>query len=133
MTHDETGETLIELLVTIFVIGVTVAAIVTLFISIHIIQHQAIYTDEATRAAQGQIETLRNSPTSSFPTSAGTPTHPPCTPPASLPGGSTCIATINFVSTGLWNATVRIDYPTGGSTHTTTLSSLIGLLGTTPT
>ena len=127
-TATDTGFTIVELLVTIFVISIGVAAISDVFISTHAIQHRALYTDEATRAAQSEIETLRNSPTELLQSTAGAPYSPTCTPPSSLPASSTCAATITFVSAYLWGIQVTLTYPLGGSPHVTTLNALVGAL-----
>ena len=54
------GFTLVEVLVTILLLGVTIASLSSMFISIRTVQVQTSYYDTANRAAAREIESLRN-------------------------------------------------------------------------
>ena len=60
MNYDQKGFTIVELLVAILIIGITTASISSLFISVQGVQRKSSYLDSATRAAQRQVESLRN-------------------------------------------------------------------------
>jgi prepilin-type N-terminal cleavage/methylation domain-containing protein len=61
LRSNKSGFTLVELLITILVIGVVFTGLSNIFISIQEAQVQTGYLESATRAAQRQIESLRNS------------------------------------------------------------------------
>lgn len=54
------GFTIVELIISIIVIGIVVTALSTLFLGIQRTQTQSNYKESATRAAQREIESLRN-------------------------------------------------------------------------
>jgi prepilin-type N-terminal cleavage/methylation domain-containing protein len=58
--NKEGGFTLVEILITILMLGVATASLTSVFISIRNIQTQSAYYDLANRAAARQIESLRN-------------------------------------------------------------------------
>ncbi|HVX56303.1 MAG TPA: type II secretion system protein, partial [Candidatus Saccharimonadales bacterium] len=57
MKDRQAGFALVELLVTIIIIGLTVGWLSGIFITVQNQQHQSQYTDAAARAAQREIET----------------------------------------------------------------------------
>lgn len=122
------GFTLVEVLVTILLLGVCVASLSSLFISIRNIQVQTSRYDTANRAAARQIESLRND---SFATlTAGQTINFTSDLPENLPNRSG-IATISAPSEGLRRVDATVTYTSEGKTRTVTLSSLIGEIGIT--
>lgn len=126
---ESTGFTIVELLVTIAVIGITIASLTSLFISIRNIQQQAIYADTATRAAQREIETLRNDNYASL--TPGQSIDFTSQLPSSLPRGSSGSAQVSQPATDLRRVDVTVTYKAEGKQQNVTLSSLIGVIGIT--
>lgn len=127
MIRSTAGFTLVELMVTIVVVGVTTASISSIYISIRSIQTQATYYDTATRAAQREIETLRNdnydslTPGQTFDFTSNLPT--------TLPGSRGGSAVVSQPSADLRRVDATVSYTLGGTTHSVELSSLIGEIG----
>ncbi|HEY1063761.1 MAG TPA: type II secretion system protein [Candidatus Saccharimonadales bacterium] len=122
------GFTLVEILITILVLGVSVASLSSIFISIHSIQVQSSRYDTAHRAAARQIEALRNN---SFATlTAGQTINFTNDLPEDLPDRNG-VATISAPSDGLRRVDATVTYTTGGESRSVTLSSLIGEIGIT--
>ena len=57
----QAGFTLVELLISIAVIGIVGVGIAALFYTVQYTQRRALYHDTATRAVQREIEVLQNS------------------------------------------------------------------------
>lgn len=120
------GFTLVELIVTIIVIGVVFTGLSSIFISIQRAQVKTAYLESATRAAQKQIESLRNSNYNNL------------TPGQSinfsnnlvdLPSGSTGNVVVTEPTPGLKRVDVTVAYSYEGQTKNVSLSSLIGVIG----
>jgi prepilin-type N-terminal cleavage/methylation domain-containing protein len=124
----EGGFTLVEIVVTILLLGVATAALTSIFISIRNIQLQTTYYDTANRAAARQIESLRNNSYASL--TAGQTITFTNDIPSSLPK-RTGTAVISSPSDGLRRVDATVTYEAQGRTRTVTLSSLIGELGIT--
>ena len=122
------GFTLVEVLVTILLLGVTIASLSSMFISIRTVQVQTSYYDTANRAAAREIESLRNDSYGSL--TAGQVIDFTADLPTNLPNrhGS---ATISAPSDGLRRVDATVTYTSQGKTRTVTLSSLIGEIGIT--
>lgn len=127
--NKSSGFTLIELLITIVVIGLTVASLSDIFISINNVQKQAADLDGATRAAQAEIETLRNDNYGSL--TPGQNITFTSNLPSTLPKGSSGTAVVSQPATDLRRVDATVTYPLEGTTHSVTLSSLIGVIGIT--
>ncbi len=127
MKHNESGLTLVELLVTILVIGVIFAGLSNIFISIQRAQVQTSYLDSATRAAQRQIESLRNSNYNNL--TAGQNIDFTSSLPSTLPQGSNGTVVVSEPSPGIKRVDVTVRYNYGGQTRDVQLSSLIGVIG----
>lgn len=125
---EDGGFTLVEVLVTILLLGVTVASLSSMFISIRNIQLQTSHYDTANRAAAREIESLRNDSYASL--TAGQVINFTADLPAKLPGRSG-IATISAPSDGIRRVDATVTYTSQGKTRTVTLSSLIGEIGIT--
>lgn len=122
------GFTLVEILVTIFLLGIATAAITSIFISIRNIQLQSAYYDTAHRAAAREIESLRNDSYASL--TAGQTINFTSSLPSSLPK-ATGTAVISSPTESLRRVDATVTYKSQGKTKTYTLSSLIGEIGIT--
>lgn len=127
MKYAEDGFTLVELLVTIIVIGVVFAGLSNIFISIQRSQVQTSYLESATKAAQREIESLRNSNYNNL-TAGQTIDFSPDLP-STMPNGSTGVVNVTEPSTGIKRVDVTVTYTYGGDTRNVSLSSLIGVIG----
>lgn len=127
--HTVSGFTIVELIISIIVIGIVVTALSTLFLGIQRTQTQSNYKESATRAAQRQIESLRNSNYVSLVSGEQIDFSDELSP--KLPNGSTGIVEVSEPSTGLKRVDVTVTYPDQGGTKKVMLSSLIGVIGIT--
>lgn len=121
------GFTLIELLVTIAIIGVASLGIASLFYSIQYTQQQARYVDAATRAAQRQVEVLRNNSYNNL--QEGQVIDFTSDLPDSLPSNKNGTVVVSEPSPGLKRVDVTITYTGAGKPQEVTMSSLIGIIG----
>lgn len=122
------GFTLVEVLITILLLGIATASLSSVFVSIKNIQVQTSRYDTASRAAARQIEALRNN---SFATlTAGQTINFTDDLPTNLPDRNG-VATISSPSEGLRRVDATVTYTANGKTRTVTLSSLIGEIGIT--
>ena len=124
---DTGGFTLIELLVTIAIIGIASLGIASLFYNIQFTQQQSRYVDAATRAAQREIEVLRNNSYNNL--QDGQVIDFSSDLPDSLPAGKSGIVNVSEPSQGLKRVDVTVSYTTAGRSHNVKLSSLIGIIG----
>ena len=129
MMRDQRGFTLAEIVVTLVVAGVVMGGLGTLFVGIQRVQAQATYTEVANRAAQRQVESLRNSNYNNL--TAGQTINFTNELPDNLPVGATGNVVVSEATAGLKKVDVTVAYTYGGSTRNITLSSLIGVLGIT--
>lgn len=123
---NEEGFTLVELVATVAVLGIITLGIANLFYSIQYIQRQSNYLDRATRAAQRQVEVLRNNSYNSLPLGQSSFTNEL---PDSLPNNRTGTIAVSEPSPGLKRVDVTVSYNDGGKQQQVTLSSLIGVIG----
>lgn len=119
--------TIAELIITMIIIGVIVAALSSLFVGIQRSQDQSVYKENATRAAQTEIESLRNNNYGALTPGENIDFSDDLSP--KLPNGSTGTVVVTEPSAGLRRVDVTVSYPEGGQTHDVTLSSLIGVIG----
>lgn len=124
---DTGGFTLIELLVTIAIIGIASLGIASLFYNIQFTQQQSRYVDAATRAAQREIEVLRNNSYNNL--QDGQVIDFSSDLPDSLPAGKSGFVNVSEPSQGLKRVDVTVSYTTAGRSHNVKLSSLIGIIG----
>ena len=122
------GFTIVELIVTIVFLGMVSIGISGLYISISNIQRQSAYTATANRAAQAEIETLRNSNYNQL--TAGQTITFTNQLPAGLPQATGTVV-VSEPQTGLKRVDVTVSYKPGTQQKNVTLSSLIGVIGIT--
>lgn len=121
------GFTLVELLVTIIVIGVVFSGLSSIFIGVQRAQVQTNYLESATRAAQTQIESLRNINYNNL--TPGVDIDFSNDLPETLPSNSTGNVVVSEPATGLRRVDVTVTYEYGGENKDVVLSSLIGVIG----
>jgi len=121
------GFTLIELLVTIAIIGIAALGIASLFYGVQFTQQQSRYVDAATRAAQREIEVLRNNSYNNL--QEGQVIDFSSDLPDTLPADRNGLVNVTEPSQGLKRVDVTVSYTSAGRTHNVKLSSLIGIIG----
>jgi len=122
------GFTLVEIVVTILMIGIATASLSSMFITIRNIQLQTAYYNTAHRAAAREIESLRNDSYTTL--VAGQTINFTNSVPPILPN-RTGSAVISSPSEGIRRIDATVTYKSQGKTRTLTLSSLIGEIGIT--
>lgn len=123
------GFTLAEVMITLVIVGALMIGLGTLFISIQRVQAQASYIETANRAAQREIETLRNGTYNSL--TPGQTIDFTAQLPSSLPSGATGTVTVSEPVAGLRRVDAMVTYRYGDISRDVTLSSLIGIIGVT--
>jgi prepilin-type N-terminal cleavage/methylation domain-containing protein len=123
---DAGGFTLIELMVTVIVLGIVITSLGGLYYTMQVIQVQSQHLDIATRAADTEIEDLRNAGYDSL---ANGTTSFTSSLPSDLPHGTTGTVVVSQPASGLKRVDVTIAYTDYGKAETVTLSSDIGILG----
>ncbi len=126
---NQSGLTLIEVVITILVLGLVANSISTLFAVIQQMQLQTRYLESATYAVQTEIESLRNMNYSNL--EPGETIDFTDDLPSDLPPGSEGTVVISEPVSGLRRVDVAITYPLQDTTRTVKVSSLIGILGIT--
>ncbi len=127
MRTNESGFTLIELIVTIAVTGLILGGIVNVYIGIETMQRRTYHMELATRAGERQIESLRNSHYGSL--EPGVPIDFTDELPDDLADPKTGTVDVTEPSDGLRRVDVTITYKDGSGTQTIKQSSLIGVIG----
>lgn len=125
----EDGFTLVELLVTLLVVGVVVSSVAILLSTIQQGQRQTALLETATRAAQRQIEVLRNNQYGQLEPDQDIDFTDDL--PATLPDPKTGTVEVSEPAPGLRRVDVTVTYREGGQDRSVELSSLIGVLGIT--
>jgi prepilin-type N-terminal cleavage/methylation domain-containing protein len=128
MKQKETGFTLVELLVSITLIGIVVTAVTTLFTSIQSVQRRTAYMETATREAQRQMESLRNNNYNNL--TAGQTIDFTDELPEVLQNPSGTV-TVSEPDPGLKRVDIQVVYYEGEQQQQVELSSLVGILGIT--
>jgi prepilin-type N-terminal cleavage/methylation domain-containing protein len=129
MFGNEKGYTLVELITTILVFGIVAGSVVNLFVSINQNQVRTNYLESATRAAQREVEVLRNSNYGSLTPGVDidfTDQLPPILPPDK--DGN---VVVSEPEPGLRRVDVTVTYTHQGKQQAVELSSLIGVIGIT--
>lgn len=123
----EDGLTLIELMITIVVLGISIAGIGSLYYYMQNMQVESQHLDLATRAARTEIEVLRNNsynsltPNSTIDFSSSLPSQ--------LPPGKSGTVKVTEPTPGLRQLDVTVTYTDFGKTETVQLTSDIGVIG----
>lgn len=128
MSRKESGFTLVELIVSITIIGIVITSVVSLFLIVQSTQRRTVYLESATRAAQRQVESLRNNNYNNL--VAGQTINFTSQLPANLKQSSGTVL-VSEPSPGLKRVDVTVEYYEGTSRQEVKLSSLIGILGIT--
>lgn len=123
----EAGFTLVELIVTIVVLGIVITSIAGLYYAMQITEVQSQRYDLAVRAARTEIEELRNNGYGSL--SPGSTITFTSSLPSGLPAGKAGTVTISQPTPDLRRVDVTITYTDFGIAKTVTLSSDIGIIG----
>lgn len=121
------GFTLVEMMMTVIVLGLAVTVIAGLYYQMQGVQTSSRHLDLATRAAQTEIEVLRNNSYNSL-TPGGTIDFTSSLP-AGLPNGKTGQVAVSEPINGLRQVDVTINYNDDGKPQTVKLSSTIGVIG----
>lgn len=127
--NNQSGITLVEIVITILVLGVVLTSVVTLFVNIQQAQTHTRYLETATYAAQAEIESLRNINYNSL--TPGQAINFTNDLPESLPPGATGTVAVSEPTPGLRRVDVTVSYNYKGKDRVVSLSSLIGVLGIT--
>jgi prepilin-type N-terminal cleavage/methylation domain-containing protein len=125
----EEGFTLVELVAAVVVIGIIGTSITALFLNIQQIQISTNYLESATRAAQLQVESLRNSNYNNL--TPGSTINFTDELPDDLPQDSTGTVAVSEPSPGIRRVDVTVAYTFDDKPRTVEMSSLIGVIGIT--
>lgn len=126
-SRDEAGFTLVEMIVTIVVLGIVITGLGSLY---YIMQQAAVraqHLDMATRAARTEIEQLRNTGYSAL--TPGTPIDFTSSLPTGLPADKQGVVTVTQPTDDLRRVDVQITYTDNGKAQEVILSSNIGIIG----
>ncbi len=121
------GFTLVELLVTIVVLGIVISSLSGLYYLMQITQVQGQHYDLAVRAARTEIEDLRNDGYDSL--NPGGTINFTSSLPSALPPNKSGTVTISQPLPELRRVDVMITYTDYGKSQTIELSSDIGIIG----
>lgn len=125
-SKNDAGFTLVEMVMTVVVLGLAVVIISTLYYQMQQIQVASSHMDLATRAAQTEIEILRNNSYNSLTPGQDIDFTPNL--PASLPSSSGTVV-VSEPTSGLRRVDVTVGYKNGNSQQKVELSSTIGVIG----
>lgn len=124
----QTGFTLVELIMAIVAFGFIAAGLAVLFATVTGVQQESSYTETATRAAQTEIESLRNNKYSQLQNgnidfSSQLPNY--------LPAPRSGTVTVSQPTPGIKRVDVVVSFTDYGNSKSIELSSLIGVIGIT--
>jgi type II secretory pathway pseudopilin PulG len=128
MKNKEAGYTHVELLVSLVIVGVVVSSVTMVFNTIQSTQRRTSYKESATRAAQREMESLRNNNYNSL--IAGQTIDFTSQLPTSLKNRNGSVA-VSEPYPGLKRVDITVTYYEGTSQQQVKLSSLVGILGIT--
>lgn len=127
--RDQRGFTLVEVMIALIVVGAVAIGLTNLFISIQRIQAQATYVESANRAAQREVESLRNQTYNSL--TVGQTINFTANLTDNMPANATGTVAVTEPISGIKRVDVTVSYTYGGTSKNVTLSSYIGVLGVT--
>lgn len=125
----EDGFTLVELITAVVVLGIIGASVTGLFLNIQQTQIATNYLESATRAAQREIESLRNSNYNNL--TPGSTLSFTNSLPGDLPNDRTGTVAVSEPTPGVRRVDVTVTYTHEDRLRTVALSSLIGVIGIT--
>lgn len=125
--QNEKGFTLVELVVTVVVIGIAVVGIGGLYYAMQVAEVQSQHYDMAVRAARTEIEQLRNNGYATL--TPGSTINFTSSLPTQLPSSKKGTVTVSQPADDLRRVDVTITYTDYGKSRTITLSSDIGVIG----
>jgi len=123
----EAGFTLVELLVTIVVLGIVIASMAGLYWTMQVTEVRSQHLDIANRAARTEIENLRNNGYNNL--TPGVNINFTSSLPSSLPKDRAGTVVVSQPVDDLRRVDVTVTYTDFGKTQTVTLSSNIGIIG----
>lgn len=121
------GFTLVELIITVVVLGIAITGIAGLYYSSQYTQLSSQYKDTATRNAQKEIEVLRNNTYNQL--TAGDNIDFTSSLKGNLPGDKKGTVVVSEPTNGIKRVNVTVSYTNAGQAQKVTLSSLIGVIG----
>lgn len=124
---NNTGFTLVELIVATAMVGIMVIGITNLFIAVDTTQRRTQRLEAATRAGEQQIESLRNAHYNSL--TPGSSLNFTADLPSELAEPRSGIVNITEPSEGVRRLDVRITYHDGSVDREVNLSAVIGNIG----
>lgn len=124
---NQAGFTLVELMVTLVVLGIIILSLSGLYYAMQVTQVRSQHLDIATRAARTQIENLRNNGYNAL--VPGNTINFTSSLPAGLPNDRQGTVTVSQPVNDLRHVDVTITYTDYGKLQTVTLSSDIGIIG----
>lgn len=124
---NQAGFTLVELMVTLVVLGIIILSLSGLYYAMQVTQVRSQHLDIATRAARTQIENLRNNGYNAL--TPGSTINFTSSLPAGLPNDKQGIVTVSQPASDLRHVDVTITYTDYGKQQAVTLSSDIGVIG----
>lgn len=126
MVRKQQGFTIVETLVTIVILGAITTGVAAGFLTIQQLQSKTRIYDMAVRAAQLEIESLRNNNYVTLPIGSSSFTSDL---PSDLPNNATGTVVVSEPDSGLKRVDVTINYNYLGRDEQVQLSSMIGILG----
>lgn len=129
LKRSESGFSIIEVLMTIVVVGILFSAVIALYSNVLIVQSRTQNLETATRAAHRQVEALRNLQYNSLEEGENIDFSDDL--PTGLPRGSSGVVEVTDAQQGLKRVDVTVTYPEGSTDRAVTVSSLIGIIGIT--
>lgn len=123
----EAGFTLVELVVTIVVLGIVISSLSGLYYIMQQASVRSQHMDLATRAARTEIEQLRNTGYSAL--TVGTPIDFTSNLPSALPRDRNGTVTVSQPADDLKRVDVQVTYTDNGTAQKIILSSNIGIIG----
>lgn len=117
---------MVEVTVSLFVIGIVVGVVTSLFMSIQATQQRTAYMESATRAAQREMESLRNNNYNNLNAGQNVDFTNQLPPNLKRPNGTVAVSE---PTAGLKRVDITVKYYDGSKEQSVKLSSLVGILG----